>query len=188
MAARRLIIVLVLLLAASIVAATVAPDRTGRLVGVTDTTTSTEETSTTTSTAETTTSTSTATSTPTPTPAPAPAPAPTGDIGEALSARIDASVKEPETVRAAVGDQLALAVASTPPRSIAIPSLGLTEFAGEDAPAHFNLLLRAPGTYPITDGDDPGLILGRIVVRKPDADGATKDREDRRQRQPQPAG
>lgn len=169
MAARRLIIVLVLLLAASIVAATLAPNRTGRLVGVTDTTT----TESTTTTEQTTT---------------APAPEPAAPAGTALSRRIDASVKHPETVNALVGDQLALAVGSDPPRSIAIPSLGLTEFAAEDAPAHFNLLLRAPGTYAITDGDDPSLILGRIEVRKPGAVGATKDRSGNKPRRPDPGG
>lgn len=158
MAARRLIIVLVLLLVASIVAATVAPDRTGRLVGVTDTTT-TEQTTTTTTT----------------TPLPEAA-------GGARHARIDASVKHPETVRAVVGDQLALSVASHPPRSIAIPSLGLTGFAAEDAPARFNLLLRAAGSYAITDGDDPTVVLGRIAVRRPDADGTANDRDGKEQR------
>ncbi len=170
MAARRLIIVLVLLLAASIVAATVAPERTGQIVGVTDTTT----------TGETTTATEqepTTTTTPETT-APAPTPEPSG--GVARSARIDASVKHPETVRAHAGDQLALAVGADPPRSIAIPSLGLTEFAAEDAPAHFNLLLRTPGIYAITDGDDPSVILGRIRVSK----GNEHDRKNRPPRPP----
>lgn len=173
MAARRLIIVLVLLLAASIVAASVAPDRTGRLVGVTDETTTTE----TTTTEETTTTT-----------APAPtAPAPPPPVGDALNVRINASVKHPETVNGLVGDQLALAVGSDPPRSIAIPSLGLTEFAAEDAPAHFNLLLRAPGTYAITDGEDPSVILGRLEVRATGASDATKDRDGKKPRQQGPA-
>lgn len=176
MAARRLIVVLVLLLAASIVAASVAPERTGRLVGVTDTTSTTETTTTEQTTTETTTT------------APAPA-TPAGGGGEELSVRINASVKHPETVRGLVGNQLALAVGADPPRSIAIPSLGLTEFAAEDAPAHFNLLLRTAGTYAITDGDDPSVILGRIEVRKPGADGAAEDRDGSKEpRRPESAG
>lgn len=146
MAARRLIIVLVLLLAASILAASIAPKRTGRLVGVESTTTTTEETTST-----------------------APATEPTG---VALHARIEASAEKPETVYALAGDQLALDVGSSPPRTIAIAAFGLTEFAGDDAPASFDLLLRKPGTYPITDAERPDVILGRLVVRaRPGAGG-----------------
>ena len=175
MAARRLIIVLVLLLAASIAAASIAPDRTGRLVGVENDTSTDETTSTTTAT----------------TPAPVPIdeiPAgPQGDRGEALNAHIEALEKRPETVEGLVGDQLSLTVGASPPRSVAIPPLGLTEFAAEDAPARFDLLLREPGSYPITDGEDPGVILGRLQVRMPpedapqggrgksDADGRKRD-------------
>lgn len=170
MAARRLIVVLVLLLAASIVAASVAPERTGQLVGVTDTTT-TEETTTTTE------QTTTAEENPTePATSDGPSPSPEPAGGVEISARIEASVKNPETVRARAGDQLALAVGADPPRSIAIPSLGLTEFAAEDAPAQFNLLLRTPGTYAITDGEDPSVILGRIEVRAPAPAGAPAGR------------
>jgi len=179
MAARRLIVVLVLLLAASIVAASVAPERTGRLVGVTDTTT-TEETSTTTETTSTTTGEPAISTTPAPTPEP--------PDGVAISARIKASVKHPETVHGHAGDQLALAVGADPPRPIAIPSLGLTEFAAEDAPAHFNLLLRAPGNYAITDGDDPSVILGRIKVSPPAPAGAPTGRGEANPPKPEPAG
>lgn len=147
MAARRLIVVLVLLLAASILAASIAPDRTGRIVGVEPTTTE----QTTTTTAPTTTVAPTTT---------APPPA-----GVALRARIEASASHPQTIRATVGDQLALTVGSNPPRTIAIPALGLTEFAGDGAPARFDLLLRDAGTFPITDAEHPAQILGRIEVR-----------------------
>lgn len=149
MAARRLIIVLILLLAASVVAASIAPDRTGRLVGV--------ETTTDTTTEETTTE----------EPPGVPETA-KGEIGEEVREHIDASVKDPPTVRAFVGDQLTLTVSADPAREIAILPLGITDFAGTDAPAYFNILLREPGSYPITDGSDPGVVLGTLEVRLPE--------------------
>ena len=166
MAARRLIVVLILLLAASVLAASIMPDRTSRIAGVDNDDTSTEET---TSTSEETTSTSEDT-----TAAEEPAEGvedPAGTLssgGRALTRRIDASEAKPETVTAAVGDQLSLSVGSDPARTIEIAPLGLTEFAGDDAPARFDLLLRAPGAYPITDAADPAVILGRIRVLAPD--------------------
>jgi streptogramin lyase len=154
-AARRLLIVLVLLLAASIAAAALAPDRrsTGVLPGQSSSTTTT-----------------TTTTTPEPT-------------GAAISARIDASTKDPETVDAAVGDQLALSVgvADGPARTVTIADLGLTEFAAPEGPAHFNLLLREAGAIAITD--EQGDVIGRIEVtaaggsRKGSA-GASGDGED----------
>lgn len=134
MAARRLLIVLVLLLAASIVAAALAPDRRTQLLP--------EESSTTTTTTST-------------------AVEPTGEM---LARRIDASVEEPETVRASPGDQLALAVGvpDQPGRTIAIEEFGVTEFAAPAAPARFDLLLRDPGRFAITD--ERGEIVGRLVV------------------------
>lgn len=140
MAARRLIVVLVLLLAASILAASIAPNRSGRLVGVENTTTSAEEETTSTE----------------------PAAEPTGI---AVHARIEASAERPQTAYGLVGDQLALTVGANPPRTVEIAAFGLTEFAGDDAPARFDLLLREPGTYPITDAEQPDVTLGRLVVR-----------------------
>jgi ABC-type glycerol-3-phosphate transport system substrate-binding protein len=155
-AARRLLIVLVLLLAASIAAAALAPDRrsTGVPPGQSSSTTTT----------------TTTTSTPEPT-------------GAAISARIDASTKDPETVDAAVGDQLALSVGvgDGPGRTVTIADLGLTEFAAPEGPAHFNLLLREAGAIAITD--EQGDVIGRIEVtaaggsRKGSA-GASGDGED----------
>jgi hypothetical protein len=140
MAARRLLIVLVLLLAASIGAALLAPDRrsTSVLPGESSSTTTTSTTSTT---AE--------------------------PTGEAVSARIDASPKNPETIEAAVGDQLALSVgvAKGPGRTINIKEFGVTDFAAPEAPAHFNLLLRDAGEFAITDENDE--VVGRIVVAGP---------------------
>ena len=50
---------------------------------------------------------------------------------------------------------------------IEIGEYGVTKFAAPNAPAVFDLLLRAPGRFPITDGDS-GRIVGRLVVREPE--------------------
>jgi len=139
MAARRLIIILVVLFVLSIVAAMIAPDRRGGLIGGRSTST-TERTTTTTTT----------------TPDAQPS-------GEALSKRIAASARKPETVSGTVGDQLELTVASARARAIEIPAFGVTEAAAPEAPAAFNLLLREPGRLPIRDADT-GALLGRLEV------------------------
>lgn len=144
MAARRLIVVLVLLLSASVVAAALAPDRTGP--GAEEEPTSSSTTSTTSTTT---------------TPG-----EPAGSDGESVAVEIVARAKEPETVEGFVGDQLALDVGSAIGRTIELEPLGLAEFAGPDAPARFDLLLRDPGTIPITDADG-GEILGRLMVSEP---------------------
>lgn len=144
MAARRLIIVLVVLFAVSIVAAMIAPDRRGGLVG--DRSTSSTESTTTTTMEE----------------PPSPDALPQG---ESLTVRVEASAAKPETVRAAIGDQLALEVASRQAREIEIPALGVTEAAAPAAPASFNLLLREPGRLPILDADS-GELLARLDVRE----------------------
>lgn len=149
MAARRLIIVLVVLFAVSIVAALIAPDRRGGLIGDQSSTEST-----------------TTDSTPEET-------RPAGDAlpsGEALKVRIDASAAKPERVEAFVGDQLALEVGSDRAREIEIPAFGVTRDAAPEAPAGFNLLLRDPGTVEILDADD-GKVLGLLEVRRPPPDG-----------------
>ncbi|HKQ17659.1 MAG TPA: hypothetical protein VJS87_03860 [Solirubrobacterales bacterium] len=153
MAARRLIIVLLVLFAFSIAAAMIAPERRGGLIGgsssnsesTTSTTTSTTSTGATTTTAE--------------------LPA-----GKAITERIDASARDPETVKAVVGDQLELVVASERARAIEVPAFGVTETAAPDAPAGFNLLLRDSGRLAILDADS-GELLGRLDVREP----ATRD-------------
>lgn len=141
MAARRLIVILVLLLAASVVAASLAPDRTRTALPGSSTTTD---------------STDSRRAQPS---------------GEALSDRIEASPEDPKTVEAFVGDQIELAVGSSSPRTIVIEPLGLSDFAGPDSPAHFNLLLSDAGTIPITD--ERGAVVGRLQVSDP------KDREPR---------
>lgn len=122
MAARRLIVILVLLLGASVVAASLAPNRTGRLLPSSTTTTT------------------------------APEPRAPEPSGASVPVRIEASLDDPKTVEGFVGDQLAVTVDSETPRTIAIEALGLSGFAAPDAPARFDLLLSDPGTIPITDG------------------------------------
>jgi len=149
MAARRLIIVLLVLFAFSIAAAMIAPERRGGLIGGSSSS----------SEASTTTSTSTTSTRATTTTAELPA-------GEAIRERIDASARDPETVKAVVGDQLELVVASERARAIEIPAFGVTEAAAPDAAANFNLLLRESGRLAILDADS-GELLGRLDVREP---------------------
>ncbi|MCB0874893.1 MAG: hypothetical protein KDB46_01740 [Solirubrobacterales bacterium] len=156
MAARRLIIVLLVLFAVSIVAAMIAPERKGPLLGDRTSSSTTNTSSTTTDTTAARTD-STAAKEPT-----------TRDTlpsGEALTVRIDASEKSPETVEAFVGDQLELNVGSERAREVEIPAFGVTEDAAPDAPANFNLLLREPGKLPIIDADT-GVLLGRLDVEE----------------------
>lgn len=150
MAARRLIVVLALLLAASVAAAAILPDRRGGSTATTSTSMSTTSTSTST------TSTS--------------AGIDAGGTGEALGRRIVASEQRPPTVRAAVGDQLNLTVASDAATEIEIEALGLIANASENSPARFDLLLRERGMLAITDAANGGLI-GRLVVSRPQPAG-----------------
>ena len=145
MAARRLIIVLLVLFGISVAAAAIAPDRKGGLIGASD---------------------SDSTSTSTTSTAPDSS-APAAASGTTLTASVDASSARPETVEGFAGDQLDLAVTSREKgQLIEIAEFGVTEFAAPNAPAEFDLLLREPGRFPITDGDS-GRIVGRLVVREP---------------------
>jgi hypothetical protein len=158
MAARRLIIVLLVLFAVSVVAAMIAPERRGPLLGDRSTSSTTDSTTSATSTTSTTGAGSTGPEKPQ-----APDTLPSG---ESLTARIDASEKSPQTVEAFVGDQLELVIGSSRAREIEIPAFGVTEDAAPAAPANFNLLLREPGRLPIIDADS-GVLLGRLDVREP---------------------
>lgn len=140
MAARRLIIVLLVLFGVSVVAAAIAPDRKGgQLLDSPDSTSTTST---------------------------AAAPPPPQATGVAITARITASVEKPETVEGFVGDQLDLQVAGERTTVVEIADFGLTDTAAENAPADFDLLLREPGTSPITDAES-GRVIGRLVVREP---------------------
>lgn len=152
MAARRLIFVLLALFAVSIVAAAIAPERDGGFPS--------DPSSTTTSTTTTTTTTE--------------APEPTSpDGGESLTVTIEASAATPEIVEGFVGDQLQLDVVSEKAREIEIPEFGLIENASPDTPATFNILLREPGEFAITDAES-GTSIGRLKVRQPRGSAADK--------------
>lgn len=135
MAARRLIIVLVVLVAISIAAAAVAPDRRST-IGASD-------------------ESSSSTTTPEP---------PSVPRGALVEASIVASAEEPETIEAAVGDQLRLEVVTERPLQVVIEPLGLIEDATADAPARFDVLLREAGSLPVADAERPTVVVGRIDV------------------------
>ena len=135
MAARRLIIVLGILFAISIAAAAIAPER--------PITTSTETSTTTTTAVEEADN--------------------TAGSGQA-SVSLLASVSDPPTVRAKVGDQLALSVDASEPLEVEIADFGLIANAAPAAPALFDLLLRDPGPVAVTDAAT-GRVVGRILVR-----------------------
>jgi hypothetical protein len=155
-AARRLIIVLLVLFAISVAAASIAPDRKGGgLFGPSGSSSSSTTTTTT-------------------------APPPPEATGSALKARIRASADRPETVEGFAGDQLDLDVVSDRTIVVEVAEFGITETAAEGAPANFDLLLRDPGRFEITDLDS-GKTVGRLVVRKPKPDKPGKAGGDAKQ-------
>jgi len=95
--------------------------------------------------------------------------------GRLVEARIDASAREPKTIRIELGDQLTLTVASDTPGEIEIPELGELEDAEAGTPAHFDLLPFEAGTYEVRLVE-PERLLGRIVVES--STGKAKPRED----------
>jgi hypothetical protein len=82
---------------------------------------------------------------------------------ELVHARIDTRDKRPKTIRMQVGDQLALLVSGHAPDEVEIPRLDLLEPVDLGAPARFELLADAAGTYPIRLLEARRQI-GRIVV------------------------
>jgi hypothetical protein len=148
MAARRLIALLVVLLVISSIAAALAPTPAERESGETSTTgTETTETGATGH------------------------QAPTGELLELTvdvpPARDGEARKpaRPQTIGAAVGDQLALTVRSSETTEVEIPELGLIETATAGGPARFDLLLREPGRYAVLAGG--GRQIAWIVVAAP---------------------
>jgi len=62
---------------------------------------------------------------------------------------LDASQKQPLTIRADAGDQLQLRVTSRRSGTIELAGIGPTEDVGPEQPALFDVLLEAEGTYPV---------------------------------------
>jgi hypothetical protein len=132
MAARRLIAILIALLIVSSIAAALAPE---------------QEDSTTT---EPTTTTETGTDRSRP-----------GGGDRVLRERVPADPPRPQSISAGRGDQLILRVESETPTTVTIPALGRSGFATPLTPARFDILLRAPGGYPVRAGDR---VVARIAV------------------------
>ena len=82
---------------------------------------------------------------------------------EVLEREVVASVKQPGTIRAEVGDRLVLSVSTDRPAEIAIDALGLIANADPLTPAQFDLLLSEPEDIAITDAGT-GEVVGRILV------------------------
>jgi len=143
-AARRLIIVLVVLFAISIAAAAVAPERRSPSTAVDEPSTSTTD-------------------------APGEPPGPSGD---SITATIEASADDPQTIRAGVGDQVELIVSARAWLQVGLPDLGLLDEATPDAPARFDVLLRRAGDLAITDAGN-GETIGRLLVVEPSGSGET---------------
>ena len=94
--------------------------------------------------------------------------------GELVTAKIDAGAVEQKTIRARVGDQLALTVRAREADQVEIPELGELEFAAPLAPARFDILTWEEATYAVrlVDADR---VIGRIVV-DPRDEGEGEDR------------
>jgi hypothetical protein len=86
---------------------------------------------------------------------------PTGDL---LRQSIDADARKPKTIVMSLGDQLELAVRSCRADQAEIAALGELEDVHPDAPARFDLLPFATGTYAVrlVDADRR---VGEIEVR-----------------------
>jgi hypothetical protein len=98
--------------------------------------------------------------------------------GELVHARIDTRDERSKTIRMQVGDELALIVSGHAPDQVEIARLDLLEPIDFGAPARFDVLADAPGTYPIRLVEARRL-LGRIVVSEP----KPRERKARRDRQ-----
>ena len=105
--------------------------------------------------------------------------------GRLVEERIDASAREPRTVRIELGDQLTLTVASDTPGEIEIPELGEFEDAEAGTPAHFDLLPFETGTYEVRLVE-PERLLGRIIVRAPAGKAKANPHEDEKKVPPSP--
>jgi hypothetical protein len=86
--------------------------------------------------------------------------------GDLIRATLDGAAKPPQRVRASVGDQLQLRVTSNRVATIELVRLGPSEDVDPVAPALFDVLLDAPGRYPVRELGTRRE-LGTIVVSRP---------------------
>jgi hypothetical protein len=93
--------------------------------------------------------------------------------GRLIEARVRATGRRPERIRASTGDQLALTVRSRSAGQVEIPAFGLIEDLGRADPARFDLLVDRPGVFEIRVAG-AGRIVGRIVVRDAGRGGEKK--------------
>ncbi len=89
-------------------------------------------------------------------------PVPTG--GELITVKLDADARRPRTVRAALGDQIAITVRSRRPAQIQIERLGLLSDVLPLSPARFNVFASQPGRFEITQVE-PRREIGVLYVR-----------------------
>jgi hypothetical protein len=138
-AARRLVILMIVLLAASTLAAALVPPPDRDEEGPT----SSEQTR----------------------PGPKPQPIPPGPSGRPIAARLRIANAKPRTIRASVGDQIALTVTSRFADQVELAAFGLLETAAPYAPAHFDFIADRAGTFPVRTVESQRLV-GRIEVAK----------------------
>ena len=93
-------------------------------------------------------------------------PAPEAPAGKLVHARIDTRDERSKAVRLHVGDELALLVSGHVPDQVEIARLDLLEPIDLGAPARFELLADAAGTYPIRLVE-ANRVIARIVVSPP---------------------
>ncbi len=103
-------------------------------------------------------------------PAPDPVvPAPITPIPQAgtlVEATVAADAEEAPTISVSVGDQLRLGVSGRRPGTVELVGLGPVEDFDRFAPAHFDVLLTEPGTYPVRLLGE-GRVIATIEAKRP---------------------
>ena len=83
-----------------------------------------------------------------------------------LAARMQASGRQPKTLRIERGDQLRLDVRAPFGADVEIPGFGLTSTVTPSAAAQFDLLATSSGAFAVRIVD-PAQLVGRVLVAKP---------------------
>ena len=98
--------------------------------------------------------------------------------GRLVRRTIDARDRKPASIAIDLGDQLELTVKARRPDQVEIAALGELEPVNPDAPAHFDLLPRQPGTYDVRLLD-ARRVVGSIKVAPRQARKAKRSRDGR---------